>query len=187
MKSISDTKNRPESKGCRKKVMNAEADESDHQNIVQRCAGRSDEDKARQSHARFRWPGQDYLDASVVTRDPSDADRGDSNPMSHASAPGDVHAGSPIAACGDGWLTGGTRKPLAIQPRIRSFARRTDCARRRPAACRGEAAVRMDARDEAWRGRGTGDGFVSLRETPLGLSQLQREIIKSNLANALRR
>src|ERR1700732_1598352 len=52
MKSISDTKNRHESKGCRKKVMNAEADESDHQNIVQRCAGRSDEDKARQRHAR---------------------------------------------------------------------------------------------------------------------------------------
>lgn len=34
MKPVSDAKNRHESNGCRKKVMNAEASESDHQNMV---------------------------------------------------------------------------------------------------------------------------------------------------------
>jgi hypothetical protein len=50
--------------------------------------------------------------------------------------------------------------------------------------------ARMDARDEAWRerpGRSEhGDGCAALRGPPLGLSQLQREMIESNFANAFR-
>jgi len=52
--------------------------------------------------------------------------------------------------CGDGWLEDGIREPLAIQPRTRSFVRRTACTRHRPVACRG-GGCGPDGRDEAWR------------------------------------
>jgi hypothetical protein len=75
--------------------------------------------------------------------------------------------------CADGWLTGGIRKPLPIQPRPRSFVRRTACTRHRHGCLPREAAARMDVCDEAcerrgpgnWRGQSEhGDGSVLLRE-----------------------
>src|SRR5436853_6461599 len=68
MSSISDTKNGRESKGCRKKVMNAKTSESDHQTALRRPLQRRQSET--ESCALFRWAGQDYVDTSVVAHDP---------------------------------------------------------------------------------------------------------------------